>query len=496
LASFYPNALPTHATGKKVGLWVEDAEWCLFDLKDGRFLVDTTVDAMKNLDEILCVCQETGDQAFMYIVNSRFDGGAWADIADEPDYNIRADYNVVKYSYFSRLHCRRAAESNIKIVGFVYQLDSCDARFASGRANFELTVAAVDGDGSTRTGYRLTNCVADYAGLHGYQISGGNGTTYASLDTCAADHIGRDRSNVTIAANLATSCAYRLSAVFGFNMSACGAETSTRFARITGARSFTLENSYCTNMGPTDGTTAIANIEMDGFNENCSIEAFEEGTTTDLTYTLQVTTPTGFNNTQVKVDNSILRSRINVITTDNDSSAPFVIGGLEDFYERGVRSSGGDAKLYGKPTAGRASSQWFEQNNFFSENNFYMRTLGADAVQPILTITNPGNDGFLGIELEVRIGGSLGSVIATPTRYLITAAKDGVNFAVTSADKINTSGGNYNLSAAWSGEVLQLTIQRLNPDTSTNYEMTAAVQCTAWGRAASTYQTFNWEDQI
>lgn len=486
LGSVYPDELPSHALGKRVALWVEDSEWCRWDLKDGRFIIDTTKDDMKNLDEILCVCQESGDQAFMYMVNTRFDGGIWADPDDRPDYNIRADYNVMQYSYLSRINCRRAKQSNARIVGFVYQLDSCDFRFAKDYANYDIHVSSIDGSSSTRTGYCLTNCVADYAGLYGYMITGGSGVTYASLNTCTADHIGRDDNGDTIVANIPLSAAYRLNAAFGVSMTSCGAEWSTRFARLSGCHGVSVGPAYVTNIGATDGTTVVdANIKVDGFCDNISLLNIDHGNMGTVAKKLQITLNNAFNTTQVTKDSSIPDNETVVINQGADSSAPFVAQGVEAGWSRGVRNVGiSDSRLAGMPEAARGSTEWFDHSVYTPEMSFRFESSDTiDIDEALVTLTNSSNIGYVGFFVEILVGRSSGNTAFNPEKYVISAACAG------SAKTIGTPvvtgmGDSITNSVSWDGDVLKFA-------TVTNF-VVAQVKVTAITRVGAAKQTFRW----
>lgn len=483
IKTIYPDPLPTHADGKKVGLWLEDAEFCILNLRGGRVMLDVNSSAVEGIDEVLCICQESGDQAFVSIQESDFHGGIWADIANEPDYTVRMDYNVVKYSSLVNSKFYYAKESNLKIAGFVVYMERMDCRFAQNQANYEIVVTTVDGDGATRTGYLLNNCTSNWSGLYGFQISGGNGHTYCALNTCTADHAGRDRDNNTV--NPTTSAAYRVSAGFGITMTSCGAEFSTRYARLNGARGLHIDTAYAADMGSTDGTTIDGLIEAEGFCEDVRIKGFRVGTLTDINKKLKITTPAGFNNGQFELDNSILDSDIEVDITSNDSSAPFLIGRLEDNWARGVRNPGGDALLVGCPSLGRESSDWFDQDTYAAKKHFRFETDDVtDLSEALLTLTNSANNGYIGFEVEVLVGRAAGSVAYKPSRYIATAGKAAGAAVVSGFDKVNASGDSVTLTLAWSGDDLVIGCE-------TNF-ICLLVSVTAIGRQAAAAQTFDW----
>ena len=488
LKTRFTGTLPTHATGDTFGLWVEDAQWCWFNFNGGRIVLDGDNATVAQLTAMIGVVQEAGDQAFMNIKNMRVDGGVWTDINNEPDYNVKFDYNVAKYSQFENVVCRRAKESNMRYVGFVLKFNYCDNRQAQNGAGFEARVTSLDGDNATRTGHNYTNCTTDTCGNYGFWMSGGNGHTYCQWVNCNADNIGRDRNGNTIVANIATAASYRISAGFGIEMSSLGSERSTRFARFSGVRSLHVDSAYTVNMGSTDaGNPVDYNIKIDGFSEEIRISGQRLSSAGYLNpgmKTLEITTPSGFNTTQVTTDIAIPSSQVDVVVTNVDSSAPYTVARFDDLWFRGNRNPGGDALLIGDPDPGRQSSDNFDQVNFISEKNFKFQTDGtAPQTFTILDLTNAANTGNGTCYLEVMVARSSGSTPTAPTRWKLSAGSDSGNKV------IGPTEAEYNdvltdPTLAWNGDTLELTIN--------NTFSAVYVKATYLGRASAGFQTRNW----
>ena len=483
----YSGTKPSWMGIETTALLIHDGEKCKIDFNNGTLFIDINESGMAALDNQLTIAQESGDQAFLNIKNIRIDGGKWPSTSDRPSYNIRADYNVMKYSMFENVRCFRSLEDNIKIAGFVILFFKCDNRFAANGRNFNSVVTTVDGDTPTRTAVLHNQCTADYAGLHGIAVTGSNGTTYAGMLNCTVDHCGRDDNGDTITANVATASAYRLSSLFGYSMISCGAEFSTRYLRGTGLRSTSINNAYCNYMGTTEGSTVDANVELDGYCENVSIEAFEEGTTiTDIAKKLKLTPPGAFNKFMVIIkDDSILENDIEVDNLGSDSSASSLVIAPWQTWKRGVRNPGGDAKLEGEPSLGRESTEWFDQSLYNPEIEYRFSTSDVvDLSEELVTLTNPTSQGYVGFYVEIIGGRSSGVTAFNPKKYVASAACSGATKTVTSVVEDNTIGDAITFTLAWSGNSLLL-------ECTTNF-IVCSVKVKAITRPGSAKQTFRW----
>lgn len=485
IRSVYTGSLPSWAAGDTLALWLEDGEFCHFDFNMGTIYLDITQPAVAGITAVIGVVQESGDQANLNWNRIRVSGGNWTTDTDRPEFNVKLDYNVLKYSEFNSVHCFYARTANFKGAGFAVNMTRCEARFASETANYQIFVDAVDGDGATRTSWTLTNCRADFAALYGFQMVGGNGHTYCVFNTCYADHIGRDDDNNTITANVADAAAYRLSAAFGVSLISCGSEFSTRYGRFSGARSLKLQTCYTNAMGTTEGSTVDGLIKVDGFCEQNDYTQLEVGSNlTNVDNYLYITKSSTFNNNSIHKNYGIPDNQIAFENTGTDSSAPSLITDIGHFYQGGVRNPGGDDLVSGDPIIGTDSSEWVDQSNYAAERHFRHQTDDTGTYTfPILTLTNPTNQGTLGIVAKVFAARSQGTIPELGTEFLIRAtANAGTN--VVSIDTLGTAGTITSVTPVWNGDTLEISM--------TETFASVLIEAKAVGRPSTGTQTFNW----
>lgn len=463
LKSLYPSIdLPALMSGKKIGILIKDANLVWIDGNGCNILPDSSLPALAQMDDVVAIGDDATDQAFMNIKNIRVDGGVWGDINDEPAYNIRADYNVGKYSIFDNVVCRRSRESNIKLCGFVMHLSDCDMRFASNLSNYEIVTQAVDGSTGARTGYSFENCVSDYAGLYGYNITGTSGHTYCHFDNCTSDHIGRDRAGNTIVPNIGTAASYFTSGMFGCTQTNCGSEFSTRFARHQSPRGFRIEGCYSNGNGTTDGFTVTdAHIQMTGRVESCSITGYRFGNIT-LTTDILLLDESGItgNNNNITLDASIPDSLVNVINQVENTSQGTLISRIDDFYSSGFRNPTGDACLFGDPlpgTIGYPNGFNFNRRKIFK---FSTAGGGAPVSHNLAELVDNARQGAATFEVRVSFGQSLAGVPANGAVLLATTSVNAGTFVITNFTAIIGSVP-ASVGISWSGNVLRITNSEL-----------------------------------
>lgn len=481
----YPGTLPSHATGKNVIFWVEDIEFCRLDFGDGSIFLLGDTPAIQNVDEIFCICQESGDQARADWSNMLIEGGSWTDTTDEPDYGIRADYNVMKYSQFKNIEFRRVREAHMRVVGFVISINECDFRFC--RDGIQALTASIDGNAAARTGHNYTNNTFDFCERSGFVVSGGNGHTYCQFVNNNADHCGRDRSNNTIVANIPDAASYILSAVFSSEMSACGSEFSTRYARFLGCRGLHVDTLYSNGNGSTDAANPVDyEIVISGFAEQMHINNYRQsGRLNASMRTLQIGTPAQFNNNSLLTDASIPANQVNTDTVQTVSSAPALVFRVEDTLVRSVKNPGGDALLMGDKGPGANTTAWFDQMLYTPSKNFLFNTNNDPLDATLVTLTNPSNLGLVGFDVEIMVVRSSDTTAGTPSRYIGTAAMAGGTPTVTGTpDKITPTGDGIAMTMVWDGNDLKL-------QTSITF-VAMAVTVRAFCNPGSGNQTFEW----
>lgn len=475
------------AFGKNVALWIERAELVCIEGNYSTIRIEGDTPAVQNLDDVICVARgDVDEQPFVNWHNLTIDGGAWTDISKEPQYLIRADYNVVKYSSFNNIRGNRCVESNIKMCGFNLEFNHCDMRRAQTRANYELVGVSGLGSGGTRTSFKFDHCVADYAGLYGFSVSGASGTTYCTWITCAADHIGRDRSNNTITANNAFAASYYGSALFSADFINCGSEFSTRAFRLNTAKGVGLTRCYTNGNGTTNGTTIDGQIIVGGFTEQLEIKGFRSGNLTNTTYDLVITNPVTLNNNSITIDDSIPNNRISF--TGTKSSTNSIITRLADYYREGMRRPSGGAVVAGKPLAGNVDVNFFNQNAYTHDFDFFITTAGGGApkLYEVLELTNQANQGALYVVLDVMAGKSLAQVPTPPQRLQGKAAVNTGNFTPSVETQLIPIDGTASSFAGivyyWSGNILRIKI--------TEQFMSGSVRVSVVGRPEGSTMTY------
>lgn len=474
------------AFGKKVALWCERADLIAINGGGAFVILDKDSPAVAGLDDQVCVSRgDVDEQAFVNWQDITFHGGLWDDINDEPDYNLRMDYNITKYSYFKGVKTNRCRTTNWRICGFVNTIIHCDARFASAHSNLFIFGSSVFGGTAARTGWTIQNNTFDYAGLYGLIIAGGSGHTYCSVINNTADHIGRDRQNNTIVANIGESAAYFFAGCFDFTWLSNGCEVSTRHLRINSSRIMNIQGLYSFGLGSTDaGNPVNEAIIVDGASSTISLKGYRAASATNLTYALRYETPAYANSLSIKRDDTIPNNKVDPASGqggDKTSSASVMMA-LEDMYIQGYRKRGRDM-VVGDPVTHDKS---FSQSGLSSIND-HKFTTGSGAVPVVYTLLQVDDitaDGNLSTFITVKAGSSFGGVPKIPARYQWETAIDSSSFAMSPKNKVSLGAHDFDLELAWAGDKLQLTTSEpfgtFSVETENNGRPSGASMSTTW----------------
>lgn len=477
-------AAPQEAPDEQVGIIIRMPNRVKWIANETRLEIDINTPSMAGIDALLAIAPETSsDQAYLFLQGMTLSGGAWADKEDRPKYTLKADYMVMSYSVLRDMQVYYAQTDNIRYVGFVVEMTNIRARFAGLLgANFKLEVDALNGDSAARTAYYLERCVADYAGIYGYRFFGGNGHTYCHLDTCAADHIGRDESNQTILENIDKAAAYGIDNVRSFVMTSCGAEWCHRAITGSNTRNFTVDSFYGVNCGSTiSGTTVDGYINLTGYFEYVTFNNIENRGGKQFDYWLNMTNPDVFNYNSVTMDRSIPRSR--VYMAGQETAVYTQIACINDFYREGMRSPAGDALLHGDSLNTNKPLNWFNQQKFAVTKNYYVRSNADPATFQLLELTNPTAEAYLGVIVEVRVGRTNGSDPVAPAMYSITTSS-ALNGTLEPVVEKVSGGGASTITAAWVNNILEVTLG--------NAYTVGIATVYVIGRPSTGTQTFEW----
>lgn len=402
--------------GKKVALWVKRPDLVAFKFGRSEIKVDSSVSAMAAIDDVISVYSDgpTYESSGVYWEQVHVSGGDWPSESDEPDFNVRADYNAMRYCYFEDCEFRYARDTNFRLCGFAITMMKPDARFA-GKRNYEFTTDALDGDSATRTSITLITPTADYAGFGGYRFSGVKGQTYLSMVNPGADHIGRDRSGNTITANIPFAAAYDLAAVFNLDVVSLGCEFSTRIIKANGCRGLNIGSVYSNDIGSTEPLNPVdAAILIEGTSGKIDIKNFNWSGERNISKKVRVDVADGSPFTLDK-DATILDSEIEYVNFKTVKSTP--VTDISKFYREGGTSLGG-VVVYGNPVAGRTEDNWIDQNVYMNEFDFLM-TRGdvSGNVLNILTVDDKSKLGQLGVHITVKISKVSGSNPVAPATF-------------------------------------------------------------------------------
>lgn len=481
-------ATPTNGDNDAVGILIRKPSRLKWIADNTRIDLDTGAEDVRGITAVLAIAPDvSSDQAYLHMEGMTLSGGNWASKDDRPEYVIKANYMVMSYSVLRDINLYYASVDNIRYCGFVCEFTNVRARFAGVQgANFKFVVEALNGDAAARTAYYLEKCVADYAGLFGYRFIGGNGHTYCHLDTCAADHIGRDENNATIADNVATAAAYGIDNVRSFVMTACGAEWCNRAINGSNTRNMTINSLYGVNCGTTDGTAIDSFINLTGFFEFVTMDNIENRSGKNFEYWLNMTNSDDFNYNSVTIDRSIPRNRINM--TGQETAVFTQVYSLNDWYKEGMRCPGGDAMLMGDRLNTNGIFNWFDQNKYGVSKTFHIRSDAEAATFELIELTNPNVEGYLSFILEMRIGRTTGSDPAVPSKYIVStsAALNGV--AIPVVEKVGTAAPDVTVTAEWTEE------NKLAVTLGNAYSV-ALVTAYVVGRPSTSTQTFEWIEQ-
>ncbi|EKE84694.1 hypothetical protein [Idiomarina xiamenensis] len=466
IQSLYDGELPALAEGRSVGIMIKRPDLVVIDWQHNTLAVDETVAELAAMDEVVSVCPVSiGAKAFLHMCNGRISGGRWDAHGDRPTNVIKADYRNMSYSMWSEMQLEHAREDVLRFSGFVARFEKVRCRYAGElHSCFNFTAEAEDGDSAARTGLLLDTCSADYAGLHGFSVSGNSGHTYCTLINCHADFIGRDDSNNTYASTLGSSYAYNIENVRGFKAIGLGVEFCTRALRAHNARTASFDVIYTLGLGHSDGSTEIDHaITYSGFFESGNLSNFElRNPSSAFTKRIKVSTPSQYNANSLKVDKTIPRSEISY-NISRRTSANALIKTDEDDYRSGAKYLGG-GKIVGRPYDQQDEGNWFEPASQMPCNSVLFRTSSSSVTEPLLTITDNSKDAALAIEIDIVQVSAIGA--AEPTKFLALIGVDEGGFRPAVMQKI--LGGNPTApSLAWSGSTLELTM----PTTYSGYRV-------------------------
>lgn len=226
---------------------------------------------------VIVVSPQVPDQTMneLHLESLRLQGGAeGTPLLDRPEYIIKADYGCIRYSRFKDLHISVCQKDVFLICGFIILMQHCRARFAGPDGiGFNCVVAPLDGVVTgAKTGYHFNHCTVDFAGLHGFSLTGFNGTTYCKLTNCHVDFVGQNDSKQTIVANVPTTSAYNFDNVWGVVVEACGIEFCTRAITGNNTRLFYVDTLYSLGSGRGDNTATDSFIKLKGFMEQVAIK--------------------------------------------------------------------------------------------------------------------------------------------------------------------------------------------------------------------------------
>lgn len=481
-------AAPSNGDNDRVGLLIRKPSRLKWVADNTRIDLDTNAEDVRGITAVLAIAPEvSSDQAYLHLEGMTLSGGAWASKDDRPEYVIKANYMVMSYSVLRDINLYYASVDNIRYCGFVCEFTNIRARFAGVQgANFKFVVEALNGDAAARTAYYLEKCVADYAGLFGYRFIGGNGHTYCHLDTCTADHIGRDDDNATIVDNIPTAAAYGIDNVRSFVMTACGAEWCNRAINGSNTRNMTINSLYGVNRGTTDGSPIDSFINLVGFFEFVTMDNIENRSGKNFEYWLNMTNPDDFNYNSVTIDRSIPRNRINM--TGQETAVFTQVYSINDFYKEGMRCPGGDALLKGDRLNTNGIFNWFDQNKYGVSKTFHIRSDTEAATFELIELTNPNVEAYLSFFVELHVGRTTGSDPAVPSKYVAStsAALNGTSTPL--VEKVGTLAPDVTITAEWTTDnKLAITLG--------NAYSVALATCYVVGRPSTSTQTFEWVPQ-
>lgn len=405
LSDIHTGAKPPEMVGKKQCILVRRPDIVWLDFTGATWGVESNNPTVAALDDVLAYgCSEFVASEGLVSRLRISGGGSWIDPADEPDYLIRADYTAIRYSVFSDVSGKYCRTSNLKLSGFVIEFDNCDMRNAQSKSNFELVVDPVDGGVTgAKTSILFKHCTADYAGLYGYSVTGGNGHTYIGFINSTGDHSGRTRSNATIEANTPVAASYFISGGFGIEMIACGSEFSTRALRIATCKGMAVRGLYCNGNGVKNGANARENILITGYSEDIVFEGYRENASLTQTYIATIEAPVGFHRSSVTLCATIADSRVLYIGGDKTVAAAAVMR-KEDFYKQSMRCPTGGNLLFGKPLVGNNIEDFASQTSNAHEFDFTHTTdaTGLDTLR-VLQLVDQTRQGVLGVIVTVDV---------------------------------------------------------------------------------------------
>lgn len=459
--TMYDGLLPTIMAGKSQGIVIKRPDLVWVDFGSAKI-----INRVPNLDDLVAIGSDTplGSSADYVFSNIFIDGGTFVDILEEPQYIVRADYNVSRYCQFNRVVTRRSSMSNIKVCGFVIDFNNCDMRFAQQYANYEIVGASVDGvGGGARTALKFNHCVSDYAKLFGYSVVGSLGTTYCTWLNSTSDHVGRDRSGNTITDGSANSASFRGIGLFSADFLNCGSEFSTRAFWLETAKGVGITRCYTNNNGATDGSITNSQIRVEGYTEQLEIKGFRSSNLRNTTYDLSVTNPVAFNRNTIHIDDSIPDSRIN-FSGGTKSTAGAQVLRLSDFYKSGLRNPNGGSVVVGKPLKGNQDIDFFDQYSYTHDFDFLISTPagGEPKIYDVLELTDVNRQGALYVVLDIIVGKSLAQVPTLPQRLQGKAAVNTGTFLPTEETQLLPVDGSTLVYSGivyyWSGNTLRIKI--------------------------------------
>lgn len=454
LKSLCPNdKLPSALTGNRVGLVLRKPNMVKLWGLDAKVYFDLSVEEVQSAGVLFAVAPASSDSAFLSIQGISFHGSAThpGNPSHYPKNTFRADYEKTSYAVLRDMNVSHSREDNFVIQGFVVELTKIRARFAGDQhSNFWFRAIT----GGAVTAYSIRGCVADYAGLHGYRFSGSPGHTYCHLDTCSADHIGRDGNNQTIAGNELTAFAYSFENVRNIVMTACGAEWCNSSIRLHNARTFEVNGFFGVNNGSTNGVIIPASIAVSMYFERINISSFEENIPSNISKRLRIENVTAFNTNGVSLDHSIRREDVEFVG-GTKSSARALVFTPNDFYRDGNRWDGG-AVVYGDRLHGNSGVNWFDRSNTVAKQTFLKRAPSGGGAVSILEITDTSSDGNLWIVLDVIVARNSGGMYA-PSRYQVMASCRGADRSSV-VEKIGTNGFGFTVATDWSSNILRFSV--------------------------------------
>tara|TARA_R110000823_G_C15952958_1_gene502567 strand:- start:43281 stop:45515 length:2235 start_codon:yes stop_codon:yes gene_type:complete len=388
--------------GGNVGLSITNVRRVNLNLRGGKiqFNKDNIALGLIPKDALLALTStgEGSNNAFLRITNSELSGGNFADPTERPTNVVKADYVKMSYGFMEDNLFTFAKEDVFKMNGFVMVFTKVRCRYAGASgAGFNLITSS-----GANTGYLLSGCTSDFAGLFGFYIHGSSGHTYCALNNCHADFIGQDDNKVTREENIGESFAYSINDVRVVNLNACGAEFCNASFVGRNCRSLSIDGLFTLGMGHSDGSTELdSNCRITGFFEQVNIRNFEnrspKGGGYDAILSLQ--NPDQFNLNNVTVDGSISTSSIRYDGGNQSSSQTPLVTSPQDLYLSQNRRGAGDIVRTGTKMRGASDTAWYNATDVL-EQTFFTNTSDSGEVKELLSI-DEANGGVMAFVVDI-----------------------------------------------------------------------------------------------